>query len=366
MKVTCSRTELREALRLVGGVTDPRNIKPILKDIRIRTVDDGLELSATDLEVGLKYLVRDVETKETGGLVVPADPLNGIVSELRAERVSLEVVKSKLHITATGSSFNVVGVSEEEFPDIPDFPEEGALEMEGAILCEMIGKTSFAVAIEKQRYALNGVLLVTKEKSTKVEMAATDGRRLAVIRRKANAPSTFSSSCIIPVKALQQLQKMVDQEEIVKVSVQERQALIRTENGVLVTQLSEGRFPPYDEVIPDDGDKKLEIESGELGNTIRQAAVLSARSTRAVVFNLGKDKCFIESSDPESGDAHVELGGTYEGDAIKIHFNPDFLLDGIKAMHEETLRLEMKDASRASVIRVGTDYTYLIMPITQE
>ena len=366
MKITCSRIELREALRLISGVTDPRNIKPILKDIRLRTVDDGLELSATDLEVGLKYLVRDVEVHEAGGIVVPADPISGLVGELRAERISLEAADSKLHISAKGSSFNIVGVSEEEFPDIPDFPEAGALEMEGAIVREMIDKTSFAVAIEKQRYALNGVLLVTKERSTKVEMVATDGRRLAVIRRKANVPSPISASCIIPVKALQHVQKMVDDEEIVKISIQERQVLIRSENGVLVAQLVEGRFPPYEEVVPADCDKKLEIAAGELANSVRQAAVLSSRSTRAITMRLAKKGSLVESSDPESGDAHVELGGTYEGEDIEIRFNPDYLLDGVKAIGEENVRLEMKDATRAAVMRVGTDYLYLVMPITQE
>jgi DNA polymerase III subunit beta len=365
MNLSCSRSELREALRLVAGVVDPKNIKPILKDIRLSATEEGLEISATDLEVGIKYLVRDVEVKQTGGIVIPADPINGIVSESRTDRLNLETQDTKLVLTTGGNRFNIMGVSEEEFPDIPDFPEDNALEVEGAIVREMIEKTIFAVAVEKQRYALNGVLFVVKEKSNRMEMVATDGRRLAMIRRKANVASPVSASAIIPVKALQQVQKMVGVEEIVKINIQERQVLIRGENGVLAAQLVEGRFPPYKEVIPDDCDKKLEVESAELGNAVRQAAVLSMRDSRAVSMKLSEKTQILESSNPEAGDAHVEFNGKFEGDPVEIRFNPDFLLDGVKVI-DETIRFEMKDRTRAAVMRAGSDYLYLVMPITQE
>jgi len=366
MNVTCGRTELREALRLVSSVTDPRNIKPILKDVHMRTVAEGLELSATDLEVGLKYLVRDVDVQSSGGIVVPADPVTGIVSESSVERLTLVVEDDKLRVATAQGTFNVMGMSEEEFPDIPDFPEEDAIEIEGAVIREMIDKTSFAVAIERQRYALNGVLLVAKTGAARIEMVATDGRRMARIWRKANVPSPITISSIVPVKAMQQLHKMIDDEEIVRINAQERQILMRGENGVLVAQLVEGRFPPYEEVIPTDLDKKLEIQAEEFGNSIRQAAVLSSRETHALVLKLSTEGCVIESSDPDAGDAHVELGGTFTGDPINIHFNADYLLDGVKAMSGESIRFEMKNDTRAAVMRGAGDYTYLVMPITRE
>ncbi len=366
MNVSCSRTQLREALRVVSGVVDPRNIKPILKDIHIKALRDKLEISATDLEVGLKFFVRDVQVSKPGGIVIPADPLGGIVNESRDERLSLSVANSALHVEGKGSKFHVVGVSEEEFPEIPDFPDEACLEIEGAVLREMIEKTVFAVSSEKQRYALNGVLLVTKEKTAKIEMIGTDGHRLAVIRRKANAPAPSSNSAIIAVKALQQLQKMIGDEEVVKIAIHERQVMMRTENGVLVAQLVEGRFPAYKEVIPEDCDKRLEISAEELGNAVRQAAALTAGESAAVWLKLSGSKLVVESSDPERGEARVEIEAKYEGAPIEIRFNPDFLLDGVKAMGRDTIRFEMKDAARAAVMRAGADYLYLLMPIVQE
>lgn len=366
MNITCSRSELHDALRIVSGVVDPRNIKPILKDVRIRTVNDTIEISATDLEVGIKYFVRDVEINEQGGIVVPGDPMNGIVSESTEERLSLSVKDSVLVVEGSSSRFQVNGVAEEDFPEIPDFPDGPCINIEGAILREMIERTIFAVAIEKQRYALNGILFVTEERSSRIVMVGTDGRRLALIRRKANEASPVSKSAIIPVKALQQVQKMIGVDEIVSVNLQERRVMIKAAHSVLVAQLVEGRFPPYEEVIPDDCDKRLEIDRNDFANAVRQAAVLSARESRSVLFRLEPTKLILESSDAEAGDAHVELSVKYEGSPVDIHFNPDYLLDGLKVFDEEIIRLEMKDASQAAVMRSGSDYVYLLMPITQD
>jgi DNA polymerase-3 subunit beta len=366
MNLSCSRVELREALRVVQGVVDPRNIKPILKDIHLRVVGDMLELSATDLEVGIKYFVRDVEIKSPGGIVVPVDPLAGIVSESPDERLTLEVKGLAMLVQGKGSLFQIMGLSEEEFPAIPDFPEGNALELEAAVLKEMTEKTIFAVSLEKQRYALNGVLLVAKEKAARVEMVGTDGHRLAVIRRKANAPAPFACSAIISVKALQEALKMTGGEEIVKLLISERQALMRSERGVLVAQLVDGRFPPYKEVIPDDCDRKLEIEAGELANAIRQASVLTMSGSRTIWLKFSSNSLTIESHDAELGEAHVTIDVKYEGAPIEMRFSPEFLLDGLKAIGDDRIRFEMKDPARPAVMRVGPDYVYLVMPIVQE
>ena len=366
MKLSCSRPELRRALRIVGGVVDPRSIRPILQDIHLCMVPEGLELSATDLEVGIKFVVRDVETEEEGGIVVPGDPLGGIVGESRDERLVLHVEDTSLVVEGRASKFRLIGVSEEEFPKIPGFPEEKSLEVEGAILGEMIDKTIFAVATEKQRYALDGVLLNARQDSTHLEMVGTDGRRMALIRRKANGPSPFTALMIIPVKALRQAQKMITDEEVVRIFAQQRQILLRSEAGVLVAQLVEGRFPKYREVIPTDCDKHLEVAADEFANGLRQAAVVAARDARAVCLRVSGKSMVIESSNPEAGQAHVELAVKYEGAPIEIRFNPDFLLDGIKAMGDETIRLEMKDPDSTAIMRGSGDYMYLVMPVTQE
>jgi len=366
MKLSCSRSELRDALRAVSGVVDPRNIKPILKDVHLCAAEDTVELSATDLEVGIKCSIRDVTVTETGGIVIPSEPLHGIVTESPDERLSMSAEGQALHVKGKDSVWKVMGAPEDEFPEIPGFPDETSLEIEGAVLREMITSTIFAVALEKQRYALNGALFVSVKGSPRIEMVASDGRRMAWIQRKANNSSPFDAAAIIPVKALQQLEKMIGDEEIVRVIVEERRILMRSDRGVIVAQLLEGRFPAYREAIPQDSDKLLEIDSARFDNAIRQAAVVAARKSRAVIMTFQAEKAVIESSSAEAGDAHVEIPVKYEGEPLTIQFNPDYLIDGTRAMGDVTIRMEMKDSARAAVMRGGADYLYLVMPITQE
>ena len=155
-------------------------------------------------------------------------------------------------------------------------------------------------------------------------------------------------------------------EEIVKINVTERQVLFQTEDAVLVAQLVEGRFPPYQEVVPDDNDKKLEVSGGDFANAIRQAAVLSARESRAVCLSMKEDSMVVESSSAEAGEARVEIPVKFEGEPLEIRFNSDFLLDGLKVVGDEQLRFDMKDATRAAVMKTRGDYLYLVMPITQD
>jgi len=366
MNIVCSREGLRNALRTVSGVIDTRIVKEILKNVRLLAHDDVLEVSATDLDVAVRCFVRGVKVEREGGILVPAEKMIPIASESRAEELALQAEGAKLLISGKGSRFSVLGAPHEEFPEIPDFPDGRPLEIEGAVLREMVEKTVFAVAQERDRYALSGVLLVLKERSSALEMVATDGRRMALVRRKANVASPVAANAIVPVKALQQLQKIVSDEEVVKVAVEERRILVRGESAVLVAQLVEGRFPPYEEVIPADCDKKLEVATEEFVNAVRQAAVLAARDTRAVRLCAAPGRLTIESSDPEAGEAHVEMSAAYEGEPIDIRFNPEFLLDGAKAIDDESLRIEMKDPARAALMKGGPGYLYLLMPITQD
>ncbi len=128
----------------------------------------------------------------------------------------------------------------------------------------------------------------------------------------------------------------------------------------------EGRFPEYREIIPDDCDKRLEIEAEEFANAVRQAAVVTGRDARQIWLKFGQRQIRLESQDPERGAAHVTVEAKYDGEPLEIRFNPDFLLDGLKTMGKEVIRFEMKDAARAAVMRASADYLYLVMPIVQD
>lgn len=367
MHVLSTRDDFHLAVQTILGVVDPRHIKPVLQDIRVRTVGEELELAATDLEVGMKYHFQPKSIKEQGGIVLPAARLAAVVRESTDEELTFEATEESSHIHGRDSNFNINGQKVEEFPEVPDFGEAKPLKINGAAAKEMIRKTLIAVAVEKLHYALNGVFLRTKKGSTKIEMVSTDGRRLSHIQRKANAASPFDASVIIPTKALIQVDRMLS-EEVVEIEwlADEKQFMARTEKALLVSQLVEGRFPEYENVIPKGNDKKMELMREEFASAVRRAALLSSEEARAVQLAFEKGKMVLTSHEPEAGDARVEMPLKYDDDPFAISFNADYILDALKVTDEETVHLELKDSGSACLLRCGQGFIYVVMPITED
>jgi len=366
MKFVCDRAEMNDALQMIVGVVDPRHVKELLQSVRLQACKDALIFCATDLEIGMRCTITDAEVKEPGEMILPADRLAGIVRESRDEKLSLDSENATCVINGTDSLYHVLGDLSEEYPDIPEFPADGAIEVEGAVLREMLQKTVFAAAAEKMRYALNGLLLVTKENSPRLEMVATDGRRLAWIQRKANKKCSQNAEVIIPTKGALQLQHMVGETEMVKLQLAERHLFAMTAQAELVAQLVDGKFPNYRDVIPKDMDKKFEIQASVFASAMRRAALLSDRDddSRGVNMDLSPGKMILTSSAPDRGDAKVEVGIEYDDDPVAIALNPDFVLDGLKALGESVVRVEIRDGNTPCLIKQGNDYVYLTMPIT--
>ena len=366
MKFVCDRAELNDALQMLVGVVDPRHIKELLRSIRVQARKDAVVLVATDLEVGMRYTLSGVEVEEPGEIILPADRLANIVRESRDEKLLFNVEDGSCLIEGKDSRFHVLGSRGEEFPDVPAFPENAGLDIEGAIVREMVRKTAFSTAPEKMRYALNGVLLAVKENSQQVDMVATDGRQLAWIKRKANKRSKQTAEVIVPTKGALQLEHMVAETEVVKVHLEERHIFAKTADAELVAQLVDGMFPNFREVIPKDLDKKVEIAADALTSGVRRASLLSSRDedTRAINLALTPNKLILTSSAPDAGDAKVELDIEYSGEEVKVDLNPDYVMDGLKVLGNSMVTLELRDSTTPCVVKHGKDYLYLTMPIT--
>ena len=387
MKFRCHRDRLHRAVQAVAGVADSKNIKPVLRDICFRVSDNMIELSATDLEVGMKYMLSDVEVESTGGMLVSAQNMGSILRDSPDEMLQVETEEGTCHVRGSDAWFRLLGESIEEFPDIPDFPEGDALTVDSIILKEMVQKTRFAVASVRSTYALNGSLWVMEEGKKDIEMVGADGRRLARIRRKAATAAVESARVIIPVKALMQLERMAGGEEPVpqsrdeevpdaeaspagvgpvSIRIDERRLLAKAGNGVLVAQLVEGRYPDYQDILPTDCDKKIEFARDALFSAVRRAALMADRERRSVVFHFSPGKVVIEAEEAQTGEAKVQLPLQYEGEDIRLVFNPDFITDMLRVTNEESVFLEFKSPSTACLFKAGSDYVYLVMLITRD
>jgi DNA polymerase III subunit beta len=367
MKVICDRAALAEAVNLVGGVVVNRTPTPVLQCVKITAGEGVLTLAATDLEVGLRLSVDQVDIQKEGAALIPSDKLIQIVRAAGDATLTIENKDNTVLIKGKDSRFTVFGHDPKEAPVVREFEDVKVdCEIEAGVLRTLINRTLFAAAAEHSRYAINGVLF--ERDGRKVRMVATDGRRLAVARGECSK-GEGKVSCIIPTKALNLINKLiVDPADPVKLAIEDNQALFALGDGahsaVLSTNLVEGAFPPFEDVIPKDQDKKVTFNAGALQTAIRQAALLTNEESKGVRMSFADNKLTLTSRAPEMGEAEIHMDlERYDGDPLEIGFNPGFITDALKVVDGGDVIIELKAPNKPGVLRTGSEFTYVIMPV---
>ncbi|MCC7409280.1 MAG: DNA polymerase III subunit beta [Phycisphaeraceae bacterium] len=364
MKLICDRGSLVDALGQVSGVIVSRTPKPVLACVKLEADANGsLTLSATDMEVAVHLSTTKVEVQSAGTAVVPADKLGQIVRESLDPTLTLELEGSALHVRGQDSHFKVFGYPAEEFPPVPEFPGEEDFQISAAELGTLVQQTIYATARENSRYAINGVLV--EREGNKLSVVATDGHRLALAKGDCSARQKDSRTAIVPTKALNLLLRLMDDpEQTVRVKVADNQVLFAIDSAVLSSNLVEGNFPPYKDVIPRDGDKKATIAADGLASGLRRAALLTNEESKGVKLAFGPDGLVLSSRAPEMGEAEIKVDlPRYEGEAIEIGFNPQYILDALKVVKAEQVQLDLRAANKPGVLRTGPNFLYVIMPV---
>ena len=367
MKVICDRGALSDALNLVGSVVPSRSPSPVLLCVKLTARDDKLIVAATDLEVGIRLGVDQVDIQEEGEALIPADKFSQIVRASDDATLTLETDNHALNIRGADAHFKVFGYDPAEAPAIRDF--EGTtvtVEIESGTLQTMISRTLFAAATEHSRYAINGVLFDRDDRN--LRLIATDGRRLALARGTCHI-GEGKSTTIIPTKALSLLSKLIDDPETpIYMVIEDNQVLFKVGDGpdcaILSSNLVEGAFPPFEDVIPKDHDKRVTFESGTLASAIRRAALLTNEESKGVRLSFHDNKLTLSSRAPEMGEAEIQLDlKDYTGEPLDIGFNPGFITDALKVVGNSEVIIELKAANKPGVLKTGNDFTYVIMPV---
>ncbi len=366
MKVICDRGALSETLAIVSGVIVARSPKPVLGYLKVSAENGVLTLSASDMEVSVKVSTPRVEVQEPGVALLPAEKLNSIVRESLDTTLMLVTDDQKTTIRGVGSRFEVYGLPVSDFPPIPEFDGKYDFQIEAGLLKKVITQTIFATAKENSRFAINGVMI--ERQDTKLTVVATDGRRLAVSKcvcQPFQAGDANTISIIVPCKALNLLLKtMAGSDSLVKVRLSDNQIVFATDDVVLTSNLVEGNFPPFKDVIPTGGDKKAVIGTGELASGVRRAALLTNEESKGVRMAFAGEKLTLRSRAPETGEAEVEVAlSSYVGEPVEIGFNPHFILDALKVADSEQVELELKSSNKPGLLRTGPDFLYVVMPV---
>lgn len=368
MKVICDRAALADAVNLMNSVVVGRSPSPVLACVKLMAGDGVLIMAATDLEVGLRIGVEQVDVQEEGQALIPADKLSQIVRASDDGTLTLVSEDHAVHIRGTDAHFQIYGFDPKEAPPVRDFSEaEVDCEIEAGMLKTLVQRTLFAAAAEHSRYAINGVLFERDGK--KLRLVATDGRRLALSRGTCTKSEGAKKTCIIPSKALVLVNKVVDDPAApVRVAIEENQVLFAVGEGpdaaVLSSNLVEGAFPPFEDVIPRDQDKRVTFDVSSLSSAIRRAALLTNEESKGVRMSFAEQKLMLTSRAPEMGEAEIQVDmSAYEGDPVEIGFNPAFITEALKVVDSGEVIFELKAPDKPGVIRLGGDFTYVLMPV---
>ncbi len=364
MKLQVGRNELLSALSAVIGVVERRQTLPVLSNFLLELKDDELIVTGTDLEIELEARAR-VQNLAPGRATVPARKLFDICRGLpEGAEIQLEVSGEKAQLKSGRSKYSLSCLKADEFPAMGRVTDGRGLTLGRGQLKNLIEKTQFAMAQQDVRYYLNGMLLeVTAQR---VRTVATDGHRLALSEAAVDTGFKESLQVIVPRKAILELQRLLDNsEESITVRIGAGQIEADLDVVRMTSKLIDGRFPDYERVVPESGDKKLQADRETVKRALARTAILSNEKFRGVRLNLEGSTLTLQTHNPEHEEAEEALEVVYDGSPIEIGFNVNYLLDALAALGTEQFVMELKSSDSSGLIHAADDLSskYVVMPM---
>ncbi len=368
MDIQISREAFLLGLQRIQSVVERKTTTPILGNFLLEARGGVLTYAATDLELTCKGIML-AEVAREGVITLPARQTFDIARELPSgSTLALHVGEQNwVEIRAGRAFFRMPGLPGEDFPPFPPFEGAGQFTLPAATLREMIVKTVFCTSQDETRFALRGALFSLEE--GEVRMVATDGHRLASIRRMCEGATAGSKQVIVPRKALEEMRKNLEESDgergAATLSLLDQHLLVRQGDLWLSTRLIDGQFPAYERVIPKGHAKSVVFPKDALLGCLRRVSLVAPDKSRAVRLMLVPGMLTVLSESPELGEAREELEVEYKDEAVTLGFNARYLMDVLSVLDDTQVVLEVKDAMSAALLHPAgdTDNLYVIMPL---
>ena len=360
MKFQLKKESLLKGIQTVQNVTSGRSTLPILSNVLIETVKNNVRLVGTDLDIGVICTI-DANVTEEGSVTIPGKKFGDIVRDLPDSEIHFSAKKNSIvTIECEKSFFRIMGLPKDEFPKLPELRDKEILTIDQSILKEMLKVTSFAICHDEARYVLNGVYMVAENE--KIHLAATDGRRLAVVSRELSLPKGLQKKVIISVKAVNELNRLLEDTGSVKVALDDNHIIFSLNDTIIISRLIEGEFPNYEGVIPKESKEKIKIDREKFLASCKRVSLLTTQEAQSVRIDLIKGKIIISANVPDVGEAREEIEINHKGGDISIGFNPNYLIDVLKNLNNQEVNFELTDAEKPGVIR-DEGYVYVVLPM---
>ena len=372
MKFRINQDHFSNGLQQVLNVVGSRATMPILSNVLIEAEEGHISLTTTNLDLGIRCRIK-ADVSEPGGITLPVRKLATIVRELPQNEVFIETGdNNQAKITSGGSLFKIMGISTEEFPPLPSFENRHVFELSQAEIVSMLKSVSYGQSNDENRYILNGVYFNFADE--KLTLVATDGRRLALTALDTEISEDNAGSLILPAKTVSELERLMGKGEKVKIAFNDRQAAFEigiddagdtglVDHLYLVSKIVEGNYPNYRQVIPKETEHRVKIERELMLECVHRAALVTSDKSNSVKLKVSKNLLEISGSSSEYGESHESMAIAYDGPEVQVAFNPQFLMEPLKALTKDEVFFEFKDELSPGLFKTLDNFICVIMPL---
>ena len=363
MKFSAIRDAILTPLQAVAGVVERRQTMPVLANVLLVGKDDVLTITATDLEVELSASGQ-VRIENAGEVTVPGRKLLDIVKALpeKAE-IHFSIEGEKVVVRSGKSRFTLLTLPATDFPSTEHIEAKQKVSVQQSELKLLLEKTHFSMAQQDVRYYLNGLLFELNDEL--LRLVATDGHRLALAEAKLKEAVKSPLQVILPRKGVLELQRILNNEGDVELSIGLSHMRVSVKGIRFTSKLIDGRFPDYNRVIPADPNRIVETNPAVIRTALQRAAILSNEKYRGIRLMLKSGALVMQAHNPEQEEAEEELEIKYQGEAMEIGFNVNYLLEALNAIEGELVELGFTDGNSSCLIKApgSARARYVVMPM---
>jgi DNA polymerase-3 subunit beta len=361
MKITLNRQEFLHSLQKIINIVGNKSTLPVLANILFEANDGKLTLTTTDLEIRVSAtLTANIERE--GKTTLPAKKLFSMIGKFMADSITIDTNENHhSQITCGSSKFMLLGLVADDFPLFEEFFILKSMKMKENDLSKMIDQISYAVSVDDSRKTLHGTLCSIKDNA--VVMVATDGKRLAVSERVAEEVSGDNMDVIIPLKASNEVKRIMDGEGLVKVEIGEKQVSFTTDNIKIETKLIEGNYPNYRQVIPTEFSKIIEVDKNILAAKLDLVSLALPDTSSYIIVTFDNNQIVLNASSSSIGEGSDTIDVEYTQEKIEVSFNAAFLAAPLRHCDADKVRIKFNDNVTPVAIEGGDGFLYVIMPL---
>jgi DNA polymerase-3 subunit beta len=373
LSINVSKEDFLPALNSLQSITGKKGTMAVLTNVLIQTQENYIELIATDLEVGIKRNVA-AEIISPGALTLPAKILFEIVRESGSDSIKIEEKdKNWARIKAGSSMYNLAGTASEEYPDFPEYKEDSLVSLPSELIRELIEKTIFSVAQEREsNYTLTGILLEkekNEEEKSFLRMVSSDGHRLSIMEKdldKEGSDITIEKNTIVPRKGVSEIKKICEGQKNILLGADKKQLIVKTKNSLMIVRLMNGEFPDYRSIVNViEKEKFIEIERSGFLESLKRTNLFTEDTFNAIQLSVDENKLVLSSQNMDFGNAKDEVKINYSGDPLDIGFNCRYFIDTLQAMKSEMIKAYINSDQSPCLIEGNEDpgFISIIMPM---